>query len=145
MPLLLAFMSGCSDSSVQEITLHVGWNEDGRTQYMRPASVTVHQGDKVRFIVVNDDDPNRDYNGPGVPTNDNFHDVALIDYAGATYEHEAPAGEAPSRTCVQDISKPGCVADHFVASEKGTFRLICEVRTSPSHEARGMHATFIVE
>lgn len=141
-------LSGCSGNDgshrvdaggVKEFTLHVGWNDDLKTQYMTPATITVQQGDKVRFVVVNDDEPGKDYNGEK-SGKDNFHDVAL-DYPGACdrnpIEHEAPAG---ARTVTECSGK-----DFFVASVKGNFRIICEVRTQPSHDALGMHATFTVE
>lgn len=133
-------LSGCSGGDgVKEFTIHIGWNEDG-TQYMEPSEIRVQQGDKVRFVVVNDDDPDRDYNG-AKSGRDNFHDVAL-DYPGACsrnpIEHEAPAGLGPAVTECDG-------KDHFVASVKGTFDIICEVRTVPSHADLGMRATFIVE
>jgi len=142
--LLLAALSlsGCSGGgSVKEIAIHIGWNDDGASQYMRPSSVTVDHNDKVRFVVTNDDDPNKDYNGDK-PGRDNFHDVALLDYDGngdgtkEDIEHEVPAGET--------VSTQLGGHDYFVASTKGTFRIICEVRTTPTHEQLGMAASFIV-
>ncbi|MEA3165309.1 MAG: hypothetical protein QOJ26_153 [Thermoplasmata archaeon] len=144
-------MAGCSDDDktvdvggvqVRSIAIHIGWNEDGQGQYMEPSSIRVKQGDKVQFVVTNDDDPAKDYNG-NKSGKDNFHDVALLDYDGdgdgikETIEHEVPAGQTETTSLK---GKP-----YFVASEKGTFRIVCEVRTVPSHDALGMHAEFIVE
>jgi plastocyanin len=142
LPLAALALAGCSGDGVRTFTIDIGWNDDG-TQYMHPGEIRVHQGDKVRFAITNHDDPNRDYNGPAKPTNDNFHDVALLDYDGdgdgvkETIEHEVPAGQT------ETTHYKG--KDHFTASERGTFRIICEVRTSPTHDALGMHAVFIVE
>jgi plastocyanin len=142
---LLAAMAlaGCSqDGGVRRIEIHIGWNEDGKSQYMEPSVIRVKQGDKVQFAVTNDDDPARDYNGDK-SGKDNFHDVALLDYDGdgdgieEDIEHEVPAGT----TEITHLKGK----DYFVASEKGTFRIICEVRTVPSHDALGMHAELIVE
>lgn len=152
MPLLLTLpallLAGCGEGEgayrlgsdgVKEFTIHIGWNDDLQSQYMTPSTITVQQGDKVRFLVINDDARTKDYNGPK-SGNDNFHDVAL-DYPGACdrnpIEHEAPAGARTSTECSGK--------DFFVAHQKGTFRIICEVRTNPSHDALGMHATFTVE
>lgn len=146
-------LSGCSgdgdkytgsigEDGVREVRIHIGWADDGASQYMRPQEVRVQQGEKVRFIVFNDDDPERDYNGDK-SGRDNFHDVALLDYDGdgdgvqEDIEHEVPAGRS-ARTELKGN-------DYFVATTKGTFRIICEVRTAPSHDALGMHAAFIVE
>ena len=150
--LLAAFpmgLAGCSDDGasgsveggIRKIDIHIGWNEDGRSQYMTPSEVRVKQGDKVQFRVINDDDPNRDYNDPSTSFKDNFHDVAL-DYPGACdrnpIEHEAPAGQPPAVTECNGN-------DYFVAHAKGTFEIECEVRTNPSHRDLGMRADFIVE
>jgi plastocyanin len=134
-------LAGCGDGGVREVAIHVGWNDDG-TQYMTPGEIRVKHGDKVRFVVTNDDDPQRDYNGAKGGT-DNFHDVALVSYDGdgdgvrETIEHEVPAG--------QTVATSYKGQDWFTASETGTFRIICEVRTQPSHDQLGMHATFVVE
>lgn len=134
-------LAGCADGGdgVREFEIHIGWNADG-TQYMEPSEIRVKQGDKVRFIVINDDDPNKDYNG-AKSGRDNFHDVA-VEYPGACsrnpIEHEAPAGQPPAVTECDG-------KDYFVAHAKGTFDILCEVRTVPSHEALGMRADFIVE
>lgn len=138
-------VAGCSDGDeVREFKIHIGWNADGTTQYMEPSEIRVRQGDKVRFVVINDDDPNTDYNGAG-SGKDNFHDVA-IDYPGACnrnpIEHEAPAGQPPA---VTECTFDGVSHDYFVADAKGTFEILCEVKTSPTHAARGMRADFIVE
>lgn len=146
-------LAGCSDEGdglsgsvggdgVREIEIHIGWAADRDSQYMRPSEITVKQGEKVRFVVFNDDDPETDYNGDK-SGRDNFHDVALLDYDGdgdgiqEDLEHEVPAG----RSATTDLKGN----DYFVATTKGTFRIICEVRTTPSHDALGMHAAFIVE
>ncbi len=125
---------------VREVRIHVGWNEDHETQYMTPATITVQRGDKVRFVVFNDDDPAVDYDGGSPGFKDSFHDVAL-DYPGACksnpIEHEAPVGARTTTSCNG--------VDHFVASRAGTFSVVCEVQTQPSHAARGMRATFVVE
>lgn len=142
---LLAALAGCASSSsgVKEFEIHVGWNQDGSTQYMRPNEIRVKQGDLVRFVVINDDDPKRDYNGAASGP-DNFHDVALMDYDGdgdgrkEDIEHEAPAGEGAVATHFKD-------QDYFKATAKGTYEIICEVGGSPSHEQRGMRGTFVVE
>jgi uncharacterized cupredoxin-like copper-binding protein len=143
LPALL--LSGCSDDGnddgVRDFDIHVGWNDDG-TQYMEPSEIKVKQGDKVRFTVINDDDPNRDYNGAQAG-NGNFHDVAL-DYPGACtrnpIEHEAPAGQPPAVTeCTVDKVS----YDYFVATTKGTFDIECEVQI-PNHRALGMRADFVV-
>jgi plastocyanin len=136
-------LSGCGGSGVKEFDIHIGWNEDGKSQYMNPSSIRVDQNDKVRFVVYNDDDPDKDYNGDRAGK-DNFHDVALLDYDGngdgtpEDIEHEAVAGRAPARTSLDG-------KDYFVATLVGTFKIICEVRTSPTHEELGMKAAFIVE
>ncbi|MFA5943352.1 MAG: hypothetical protein WC876_02680 [Candidatus Thermoplasmatota archaeon] len=136
-------LAGCSaGDDIRRIEIHIGWNPDGKSQYMEPSTIRVKQGDKVQFVVTNDDDPNKDYNG-AASGKDNFHDVALLDYDGdgdgvtEDIEHEVPAG-ATETTHLNGN-------DYFVASTKGTFRIICEVRTSPSHDALGMHGEFIVE
>jgi uncharacterized cupredoxin-like copper-binding protein len=144
-------LSGCAEDDgltgkvtdgVREVEIHIGWNEDLASQYMTPSTIRVEEGEKVRFVVTNDDDPERDYNG-AKSGRDNFHDVALLDYDGdgdgieEDIEHEVPAGRTET-THLGDN-------DYFVASTKGTFRIICEVRTVPSHDALGMHAEFIVE
>jgi uncharacterized cupredoxin-like copper-binding protein len=148
-PLVLASLlsAGCNDAGcgggtgdVKEFTIHIGWNSDLQSQYMRPGEITVQKCDRVRFVVINDDDKNKDYNGRGSGL-DNFHDVAL-DYPGACkknpIEHEAfPDGEPAVTRCGGK--------DYFVAKTKGTFRIICEVRTMPSHDELGMHADFTVE
>jgi uncharacterized cupredoxin-like copper-binding protein len=142
-------MSGCSDdgysgsvtAGVRVVEIHIGWNDDGASQYMTPSEVRVKQGEKVRFVVTNDDDPAKDYNG-GKSGKDNFHDVALLDYDGdgdgveEDIEHEVPAGATETTSLKGN--------DYFVAATKGTFRIICEVRTVPSHADLGMHADFIV-
>jgi hypothetical protein len=136
-------MAGCSQGDgIRHVEIHIGWNEDGKSQYMEPSTIRVKQGEKVQFMVTNDDDPEKDYNG-ALSGKDNFHDVALLDYDGdgdgveEDIEHEVPAGT----TEITHLKGK----DYFVASEKGTFRIICEVRTVPSHDALGMHAEFIVE
>ena len=141
LPALL--LAGCSGGDgVKRIEIHIGWNDDGKSQYLEPSVIRVKQGDKVQFVVTNDDDPNKDYNGAG-SGKDNFHDVALLDYDGdgdgieEDIEHEVPAGTTETTHLKGK--------DYFVASEKGTFRIICEVRTSPTHDALGMHGEFIVE
>lgn len=145
--LLLAGCSGDKDTNgavgpdgVREFAIHIGWNADHQSQYMTPATITVNQGDKVRLVVYNDDKRDIDYNGDK-SGKDNFHDVAL-DYPGACdrnpIEHEAPAeGPVPRTECGEN--------DFFVASTKGTFNIICEVRTNPTHAALGMRANFIVK
>lgn len=131
-----------ADDGVREVEIHIGWSADGASQYMRPSEITVQEGEKVRFVVFNDDDPEADYNG-GKSGRDNFHDVALLDYDGdgdgapEDIEHEVPAGQSASTELKGN--------DYFIAATKGTFRIICEVRTVPSHDALGMHATFVVE
>lgn len=152
LPLLLAaLLAGCSGSGdgVKHFTIHIGWNDDHESQYMTPATITVKQGDKVSFKVINDDNPGTDYNGPGTSGKDNFHDVAL-DYPGACdrnpIEHETPAGVSTTTECSNpDGSGVSRTVDYFVADTKGTFSIICEVRTTPSHAALGMRATFIVK
>jgi uncharacterized cupredoxin-like copper-binding protein len=143
LPALL--LAGCADDKytgtvkdgVRVVEIHIGWNDDLKSQYMRPDVITVKEGDKVRFVVTNDDDPAKDYNGDK-PLKDNFHDVALLDYDGHDYEHEVPAGTTTT-------TRTDAGNDYFVASRAGTFRIICEVGTTPSHDALGMHAQFIVE
>jgi plastocyanin len=141
--LILLSFSGCTKRPLQEFEIHIGWNEDGKSQYMLPSSIRVQQGDKVRFVVYNDDDPTKDYNGEKAGK-DNFHDVALLDYDGngdgvpEDIEHEAVAGKPPARTSLDG-------KDYFVATTAGTFKIICEVRSTPTHEALGMKAAFIVE
>jgi plastocyanin len=134
--------TGTVEDGIRVIDIHIGWNEDGQSQYMRPETIRVSQGDKVQFRVTNDDDPAKDYNGAG-GGRDNFHDVALLDYDGdgdgieEDIEHEVPAGTTETTSLKGN--------PYFIASEKGTFRIICEVRTQPSHDQLGMHAEFIVE
>ncbi|MEK6986439.1 MAG: hypothetical protein AABX89_08705 [Candidatus Thermoplasmatota archaeon] len=142
--------TGTKDGDVTVFNIAIGWSADLKTQYMRPGCLVVEQGAKVRFIVTNNDDSGKDYNGAS-PGKDNFHDVALLDYAGKDYEHEAYAGRAPVTTCADgDASSPksdgsACQQSFFVASETGVFRIICEVRTNPTHDALGMHASFVVQ
>jgi hypothetical protein len=148
--LLLAFVlvAGCNkpeNRDVQEFEIHLGWNNDGKSQYFVPNEIRVSQFDRVRFVVYNDDDPDRDYNGDR-PGKDNFHDVALLNYDGngddieEDIEHEAAAGRPPARTQLYDN-------DYFTAWTKGTFDIICEVRqvNAPTHAELGMSGKFIVE
>lgn len=134
--------SGSVSNGIRVVEIHIGWNGDHQSQYMTPGEVRVRQGEKVQFRVVNDDDPATDYNGDK-SGRDNFHDVALLDYDGdgdgikEDIEHEAPAG----RTAVTQLKGN----PYFVATEVGTFNIICEVRTTPTHAALGMMATFVVE
>jgi hypothetical protein len=134
--------TGTVEDGVRVIPIHIGWSADGKSQYMEPGTIHVKHNEKVRFEVTNDDDPAKDYNGAG-SGRDNFHDVALLDYDGdgdgikEDIEHEVPAGTTESTSLKGN--------PYFVASEKGTFRIICEVRTQPTHDALGMHADFIVE
>ena len=131
-----------SKGGVVECRIHIGWSADLKSQYMTPKEIRVQEGDKVRFVVTNDDDPSKDYNG-AKSGRDNFHDVALLDYdtngdgVKEDIEHEVPAG-----TTVQTRFHG---EDYFVAGSKGSFKIICEVRSNPSHEGLGMWATFIVE
>lgn len=149
LPALL--LAGCSDEDrltgevtggVRVVEIHVGWSDDHQSQYMHPDTIRVREGDKVRFVVTNDDDPDVDYNG-AKSGRDNFHDLALLDYDGdgdgidEDIEHEVPAGQ----TVATELNGKA----YFIAAEMGTFRIICEVRTVPSHDALGMHAEFIVE
>ena len=151
LPTLL--LAGCSEGDgdgltgsvgpdgVREVEIHIGWSDDHASQYMRPAEIHVQRGEKVRFVVFNDDDPATDYNG-AKSGRDNFHDVALLDYDGdgdgipEDIEHEVPAGRS-ARTDLKG-------KDYFVATTPGTFSVICEVRTTPTHAALGMRASFIV-
>lgn len=142
----VALLAGCAaEAAVKEFEIHLGWNADATTQYFEPNEIRVNQFDRVRFVVYNDDDPNRDYNGDR-PGKDNFHDVALLDYDGngddvkEDIEHEAPAGRPPARTFLYD-------RDYFTAYESGVFDIICEVRPAnhPSHIELGMAGKFIVE
>jgi len=148
--LAAVFLAGCSKDDgltgsvkdgIRVVDIHIGWHEDHKSQYMEPREIRVKQGEKVQFRVTNDDDPATDYNGEK-SGRDNFHDVALLDYDGdgdgikEDIEHEAPAG----RTTVTELKGK----DYFVASTKGTFAIICEVRTVPSHAELGMRASFVV-
>lgn len=137
---------------VVTVTIHIGWSQDRQSQYMTPDTVCVAKDSKVRFIVHNDDQASVDYPGPG---KNNFHDVALLQYNGVNYEHEAYAGKPPVTTCADGDGAspvPNCKQTYFVASTAGTFRLICEVRIGDdtggpghdTHDALGMHATFVV-
>jgi uncharacterized cupredoxin-like copper-binding protein len=134
--------SGDVKDGIRVIEIRIGWNDDHQSQYMTPGEIRVKQGEKVQLRVTNDDDPNTDYNG-AKSGKDNFHDVALLDYDGdgdgikEDIEHETPAG----RTAVTELKGK----DYFVATTKGTFTIICEVRTVPSHAALGMRASFVVE
>jgi uncharacterized cupredoxin-like copper-binding protein len=135
--------AGCAGGNgVKQFDIHIGWNDDASGQYMTPSSIHVKEGDRVRFVVTNDDDPEKDYNGDK-PGKDNFHDVALLDYDGngdgvaEDIEHEVPAGKTvPTSFNGQD---------YFVATTAGTFKIICEVRTTPTHEQLGMRAAFVVD
>jgi plastocyanin len=140
LPFLL--LAGCSGGGgdaedVKEFEIHIGKvGDDTSKQYMTPKTITVHQGDKVRFVVTNDDEPQ---------STDSFHDVALLDYDGNgdgvkdDIEHEVLAGQTVETKFKGD--------SYFTATEKGTFRIICEVRRGQptSHENAGMWANFIVE
>jgi plastocyanin len=143
-------LSGCTGDGyagrvkdgVREVEIHIGWNEDRTRQYLEPKEIKVRHGEKVRFVVVNDDDPDTDYNG-AKSGKDNFHDVALLDYDGdgdgipEDIEHEVPAG----RTASTELKGN----PWFVATTKGRFTIICEVRTDPTHAALGMNGALIVE
>ncbi len=118
---------------MREFTIHIGTNPDG-TQYMTPARVEVNQGDRVRFVVVNDDA-------------DTFHDIRL-DYNGKSIEHEAPGGGVTKTSVCAKIEGGRCVQhdDFFTASVTGTFKMWCEVKTIPqTHEQLGMVGQFIVK
>lgn len=134
------FTGSVGPDGVREVRIHIGWNGDHATQYMAPGVITVHQGDKVRFVVINDDDPAVDYDGGSPGFKDSFHDVAL-DYLGACesnpIEHEVPVGQSTVTSCRRQ--------DFFVADRAGSFPIVCEVQTQPSHAARGMRATFVVQ
>ena len=134
------YTGSVGSDGVREVKVHIGWNDDHETQYMTPSLITVQQGDKVRFVVINDDDPSVDYDGGSPGFRDSFHDVAL-DYPGACkrnpIEHETPAGRRATTECDGK--------DYFVADKVGRFSVVCEVQTRPSHAARGMSATFVVE
>lgn len=141
-PLALA---GCIEGDagrVQEVILHVGWDATRTAQYVLPAHVEVDRGDRVRFIVTNDDDPQRDYS-PNKPGNDNYHELVLAGYDGDgdgildEIRHDVPAGMKVSTTFKG--------RDYFVASTPGSFRLVCGMMTSPTHDALGMNATFVVK
>jgi uncharacterized cupredoxin-like copper-binding protein len=139
----MAALSGCSSTggALREFQIDIGWNPDGRTQFMNPSSIHVDKGDRVRFVVTNHDDPAKDYNGDK-PGKDSFHDVALRDYDGdgdgraEDIEHEVPPGTTNSTWFK---NKP-----YFIATTAGTFEIICEVRTAPTHEQLGMKADFVV-
>jgi hypothetical protein len=133
--LLLPLLAGCTGGGeVKEFTMHIGKNADG-SQYLTPKDITVRKDDKVRFVITNDDKA-------GTP--DSFHDVALLDYDGTgdgtpdDIEHEVPAGKTV-KTEMGD-------KDYFVATTKGDFRIICEVRRNQptSHETAGMWGNYKV-
>lgn len=111
----------CGDvaGDVRTIEVHVG-TKSGGGMYLTPSTVTATQGEKLRLKVTNDDD--------GV-----FHDVALKNYGGETYEHEVDAGHT---VCTYHGGQP-----YLTASVKGTFELYCEV---PGHKDAGMKGGFIV-
>lgn len=136
LPALL--LAGCSGDEVPvvEFEIHIGKvGDDPTKQYMTPRSITVHEGDRVRFVITNDDEA-------GTP--DSFHDVALLGYDGDgdgspdDIEHEVNAGRT-----VETRFKG---KDYFTATTKGTFDLVCEVRYGlpNSHANAGMRADFVV-
>lgn len=147
--LMAALLAGCGGPpAVKEIEIHIGWNAAHTQQYLEPKQIHVKQGDRVRFVITNDD------RGGG----DTFHDVAFIypAYPGITIEHEVPPGRT-TKTCLAQ-SDPDTVCDedrsYFVASEKGSFKLWCEVghlgqnadgTPKTVHEQKGMWGTLIVE
>lgn len=127
----LAGFAGCTSSSpaqascsadgigaVQALDLHVGSNPDG-SMYLTPSTVTVAHCAKAQFVVHNDDAI--------------FHDVALLNYAGDSFEHEAEPG--------QTVSTHHAGIDYFVAKASGSFPIICEVK---GHAEKGMKGTFVV-
>ncbi|MHB8633401.1 MAG: hypothetical protein ACYDBQ_05450 [Thermoplasmatota archaeon] len=124
-----ALMPGCSapapacptlgTGDVQTIIIHVGSNADG-SMYFYPGTITVAHCSKVQFAVTNDDSI--------------FHDVALLNYGGHSYEHELGAGETKT-------TYNGGLG-YFVADTVGSFPVICEVQ---GHAAKGMRATFVVQ
>jgi uncharacterized cupredoxin-like copper-binding protein len=131
--LLSLFLAGCGEENeskagtctdvpgdVRTVEVHVGTKSGGGGMYLTPTTVTAVQGEKLRFKVTNDD--------ASV-----FHDVALKDYAGATYEHEVDGGHT---VCTYHGGQP-----YLTASAKGTFELYCEV---PGHKDAGMKGSFIV-
>jgi uncharacterized cupredoxin-like copper-binding protein len=123
-------LAGCSATpcpaggtgATQAKTVHVGTNPDG-SMYLTPAETRVPHCSKVSFVVVNDDPRT-------------FHDVALLDYDGNDIEHEALGGQTVTTHHKGDL--------YFVATKKGTFDLLCEVR-QPNHADLGMKGKFIVE
>jgi plastocyanin len=147
--LLTALLAGCGGPpAVKEIQIHIGYTDDRRAQYLEPKEIRVKQGDRVRFVITNDD----------VGTPDSFHDVAFVypAYPGLTIEHEVLPGRT-TKTCLpQSDPDTACDEDksYFVASEKGSFKLWCEVghlgqnadgTPKTRHEQMGMWGTLIVE
>jgi hypothetical protein len=158
-PLLLAtllvavpLLTGCTNpppaNAVREIPIHIGYSADRTAQYAEPKEVKVRQGERVRFAITNDD-------ANGAP--DSFHDIAFR-YAGyGMIEHEVPAAET-TKTCVpQAEPETQCATgkDFFTASEKGRFKMWCEVgplgqtnadgTPKTRHEQMGMWATLVVD
>lgn len=111
----------CADvpADVKTVEIHVGTSADGK-MYLTPSDASAREGEKVRFKVTNDD--------AAV-----FHDVALKDYAGETYEHEVDGGKT---VCTYHEGEP-----YFTATAKGAFAMYCEVA---GHKAAGMSGTFTV-
>ncbi len=121
-------VSGVVTQGVREITIHIGSHDSGhQNQYLDPGQTCANKGEKVRFIVVNDDDI--------------FHDVR-VDYPGyGAIEHET-GPHVTKRT-----SLDGGRASSFTVATPGTFEVYCEVggKTNPgSHYALGMKGTFTV-
>lgn len=131
LPLIALALAGCESESkagtcgtvgsdVKTLEVHVGTKADGHTMYLTPATVTATQGEKVRLKVVNDD-------------SSAFHDVALKNYNGETYEHEVEAG---ATVCTYHGGEP-----YFTATAKGSYVMYCEVS---GHKEAGMQGSFVV-
>lgn len=146
-PLLVAGCSGDSDD-IREIEIHIGYSADRTKQYVEPKEIRVDQGDRVRFIITNDDKSG---------AADAFHDVAFRYANYGLIEHEVPAGTTVTTCLPQAMPNQDCPEgkDFFVASEKGSFKIWCEVgplgKTNSDgtpqtrHERMGMWGTLIVE
>lgn len=144
-------LAGCNaaPSAVREIEVHIGYSDfDAKPpeQYLEPKEIRVKQGERIRLVVTNDD------RGKGA-----FHDLALeLPGYSERIEHEVPMGRT-TRTCIpQSDPDTKCTEDksYFVANEKGSFKIWCEVGpmgTNPdgtpktAHEQQGMWGTLIVE
>jgi plastocyanin len=147
---LAAVLAGCSSPTsepIREIPIHIGYSADRTQQYVEPKEIAVRQGERVRLVITNDD-------AAGAP--DGFHDIAFRYANYGLIEHEVPAAKT-TRTCIPDAEpETTCAPDksYIVASQRGRFKMYCEVgplsrsnadgTPQTRHEQMGMWGTLVV-